>query len=152
MFDNTTRRTFILTSSAVITAGLAGCIGDDDNENNGDADGPDQFEIDPGTTVVLDGYASHWEGVQPSDIEEVDNPTLVLEEGGEYEFEWINADGMTHDLQIWDESNNVVDDLTTDATGDEGEGFTLEFTASSEMTTYVCSFHRTNQIGDLVVE
>ncbi|MFU8867027.1 PKD domain-containing protein [Natronococcus sp.] len=155
-----TRRTVLKAAGAsTIAVALAGCSGDDDDGSNGDDgddgngdDGDGEFEIEAGTEIVLDGYASHWEGVEPSEIEGEQNPTLVLEEGEEYTIEWINADGVTHDLQIWDESDDLVDDLATDSVDAEDEGDSLEFTADPEMVTYVCEYHAANQVGDLVVE
>ncbi|WP_394739940.1 PKD domain-containing protein [Natronococcus roseus] len=152
MTDHTRRTVLKAAGASTIAIALAGCAGDDDNgddEENG-ADG--EFEIEAGTEIVLDGYSSHWEGLEPSEIEGEENPTLVLEEGEEYTMEWINADGVAHDLQIWDEDDELVDDLATDSIEDEGESDSLEFTAEPEMVTYVCEYHETNQIGDLVVE
>ncbi|ELY54589.1 blue (type 1) copper domain-containing protein [Natronococcus amylolyticus DSM 10524] len=157
MTDHTRRTVLKAAGASTIAIALAGCAGDDDNgddnddeENGNGADG--EFEIEAGTEIVLDGYSSHWEGLEPSEIEGEENPTLVLEEGEEYTMEWINADGVTHDLQIWDEDDELVDDLATDSIDDEGESDSLEFTAEPEMVTYVCEYHETNQIGDLVVE
>lgn len=149
------RRTVLRVGGASIaTVLIAGCMGsDDDDGGNGDAGNGDAsgIEIDPGTDIVFDGYSTHWEDLQPSAIDGEENPTLVLEDGGEYTMEWINADGVTHDLEIQDEDGAVVDDLATDAIGGEGEGATLEFTATPEMAEYVCTFH-SPQRGDIVVE
>ena len=154
---DTTRRTVVKTTGAAIaTALIAGCLGGDDDgddgngDGNGSGNGNDEFAIDSGTDVVLDGYASHWEGVEPSAIDGVENPTLVLEEGGEYTFEWINADGMAHDLQLQDDGGDALE--STDEIDAEGEGATLEFTADADMVTYICTLHPNNQVGDLVVE
>ncbi|AGB39003.1 twin-arginine translocation signal domain-containing protein [Natronococcus occultus] len=157
MTDHTRRTVLKAAGASTIAVAIAGCAGDDNdngNDENGDENGEDAdgFEIDPGTEIVLDGYASHWEGIEPDEIDGEDNPTLVLEEGEEYTIEWINADGVAHDLQIWDEDDELVDDLATDSIDDEGEGDSLEFTAEPEMVTYVCEYHETNQVGDLVVE
>lgn len=94
--------------------------------------------------------------INSSEIEGENNPTLLLEEGEDYTIEWINADGVNHDLQIWDESDDLVDDLATDSIDAERErereSDSLEFTADPDMTTYVCEYHSSNQVGDLVVE
>lgn len=150
MNDETTRRTFLATTGAAVAVGLAGCTGDDDGDDGGDGDV--EIEIDAGTTVELEGYATHWEGVAPGSIDGEENPTLILEEGGEYTFEWVNGDGVVHDLEIHDDGGDVVDDLETEDIDEEGEGDSLTFEASSEMTTYICSFHTAQQVGDLVVE
>ena len=154
------RRRFIGVTAATASAALlAGCSDDDgppaDDGDNGDGDGadePDGFAIDPGTEVVLDGYTQHWEGVAPAAIEGEENPTLVLEEGAEYTFEWINADNVMHDLQLRDDSGDVVNDLETDPVQEEGESATLEVTADSAIATYVCSYHVGTQSGDIAIE
>ncbi|WP_440769238.1 plastocyanin/azurin family copper-binding protein [Natronorubrum sp. DTA28] len=146
-----TRRTVLKAAGATtIAAVAAGCLGGDDD--NGDDNGDDTYEIDPGTDIVVDGYNSHWEGVEPSAIDGVENPTLVLEEGEDYTIEWVNADNMAHDLQIWDDGGDVVDELATDEVAAEGDSASLDFTASSEMAAYVCSLHSGSQYADLVVE
>ncbi len=157
------RRTFTITLGSALAVGLAGCADDndgpepdddgeepaDDADDDADVDG---YEIDGGTEIVLDGYSTHWEGVEPGEIDGEENPTLVLEAGEEYTIEWVNADDVLHDLRIWDDDDEVVDDLISDEVDEEGESATLEFTASEEMTTYVCSYHQAQQVGDLVVE
>ena len=143
-------------SIAIVTAG---CLGsDDESDNNDDDPDPDDdddvdgIEIAAGTEIVFDGYTEHWEGVEPEAIAGEQNPTLLLEEGGDYTMEWINADGATHNLEIWDEGDDIIDDLATASIGDEGERDSIEFTAQSEMVTYVCQYHVATQVGDLVVQ
>lgn len=159
MIDQTRRTVLKAAGASTIAIAAAGCLGDDgdngedengETEENGDGNG--EFQIEAGAEIVLDGYSSHWEGVEPSEIEGENNPTLLLEEGEDYTIEWINADGVNHDLQIWDESDDLVDDLATDSIDAEGESDSLEFTADPDMTTYVCEYHSSNQVGDLVVE
>lgn len=155
------RRRFLGAVGAVALApAVAGCLGGDedepepDDDTNGDTGGDGQadgFEVDPGT-ISLEGYASHWEGVAPGSIEGEQNPTLVLEDGAEYTVEWTNADGVVHDLQIWDDGGDVVDDAATDQVSEEGATAEVTFTASPEMVTYVCTFHRAMQVGDIVVQ
>lgn len=139
--------------ASTFAVAVAGRTGGDNDEGNGDENGgDDEFEIDPDAKIVLEGYASGWDGLEPGPIEGETNPTLVLEQGGEYTMEWVSGQNMGHDLQIRDDADEVVDELATEEVGSEGEGATLEFTVSSEVVTYVCSLHAGNQIGDLVVE
>ncbi len=155
---NATRRTVLKATGASLTvAAFAGCLGSDDDDggedpgNDDDNGGDEVFEIESGESIVFDGYSSHWEGLEPASIEGEENPTLQLEDGGEYTMEWINADGATHDLDIQDDGGETVNDLVTDPIGDVDEGASLEFTATSEMAQYVCNFH-SQQVGDLIVE
>lgn len=147
----TDRRQFLIAAGGTILAtSLAGCSGSGDG---GGGDGSDDAgALDPGTTVEIEGYVTHWEGLAPSSIEGEENPTIVLEEGAEYTFEWVNGDGSVHNLEIWDDGEDVVDDLETQDAQNEGEGASLTFTASSEMTSYVCSYHQAQQSGELDVQ
>lgn len=142
------RRWFLKAVGATAaTAAVAGCIGDDDDD---DDIGPDDWE--GVTEIVVDGYADRWEGVEPEFIEGVENPTLYLTEGTEYTITWVNADGLLHDLQIWDDDDNLVDDYASDETSTEGEEIDMDFTASSEMAQYACTYHWTQgQIGPIEI-
>lgn len=147
MGDNETisRRTVIKVGGAVgVGALLAGCTGDDG--------GAESVEIDPGTTIVFNGLSSSWEGKQPADIDGVDNPTLVLEEGGEYEIGWDEGDGAPHNIAIRDDSGNVIDDLATETVSTPDDEQFLTFEASSEMADYVCEPHLTDMVGQIDVE
>lgn len=149
------RRRFIGVTAATASAALlAGCSDDDSppTDDDGGEDEPDGFAIDPGTEVVFDGYTQHWEGISPAAIEGEENPTLILEEGAEYTFEWINADNVMHDLQFRDAGGDVVNDFETDPVQEEGESATLEVTADSAIVEYVCSYHVGTQSGDIVIE
>lgn len=119
----------------------------------GDAEPVDGFEIDPDETIVFEGYITHWEGVEPDPLAGEENPTIVLQEGEEYEMRWINGDDQFHNLEIWDEDEEIVDDLVTeDIDSEGGESEPLAFTASEEMVTYVCRYHQGQQRGDIVVQ
>lgn len=152
------RRRILAAAGTVSILSLAGCAGISGGDEEEGPDAADESAepatgdtIAPGTTIVVDGYSSHWEGIEPAEIEGEDNPTLYLEDGAEYELEWINADNVLHDLQIWDENDNVVDNLVTDELADEGQRDSLTFTATSEMAAYACSFHAVMQIGAIEV-
>lgn len=136
------RRWFLKAAGATIaTAAVAGCIGDDDD--NDDANWEDVREI------VLRGYATHWEGVEPDFIDGDQNMTLVLYEGEEYTIEWINGDGIDHDLEIQDGDGNVL--YSTETVSSSGESASVTFTASADMAAYECSYHRGIQRGDIEI-
>ena len=156
------RRTAMkLTGAAAATALVAGCSdnGDDnggaddngdDDDANGDADG---FEIDPDETIVLEGITGGWEGIEPSQIEGEENPTLILQDGEDYEITWEQGDGSQHNVQLWDENEEIVEDYETDLTDDpdpEGDDL-LEFTATDEIAYYRCDPHP-NMQGEVQVE
>ncbi|APW97230.1 hypothetical protein CHINAEXTREME_05340 [Halobiforma lacisalsi AJ5] len=154
------RRTAMkMTGAAAATALVAGCSDDeggnggDDDDGSNDDGGSDGYEIESGTMIELNAQTAGWEGIAPSDIEGEENPTLVLQEGEDYEIGWPNeSDGSTHNIEIRDDGGDVVDDLSTEEDNEPSEDQVLEFTASSEMASYVCNPHETTMIGDLVVE
>ncbi|TYL38971.1 hypothetical protein CV102_09420 [Natronococcus pandeyae] len=112
----------------------------------------DRYEIAPGESITLDGVTSGWVGIAPSEIEGEANPTLVLEEGAEYEIGWVDSDGMSHNVELRDEGDEVVDDYTTELTDDPGDDQFLEFEASRELAYYVCHPHEAVMRGRIHVE
>ena len=143
------RRLLQIAGAASATALVAGCTGngDDDDEpapadDDGDDNGEevDESEWEDVDTIELDGYTAGWEGVSPAPIEGETNPTIVLFEGEEYDFTWYNQDGAGHNIEIWDEDEEVVGDYATDIVTDDEQ--TLEgVVASSEMAYYRCDPH-----------
>ncbi|MFA9416223.1 twin-arginine translocation signal domain-containing protein [Natrinema sp. HArc-T2] len=150
------RRTALkLTGAAASTALIAGCSGGGNGNGNGNgnggSDGP--AEIESGAKIEFDGQTGGWEGLSPSSIEGATNPTLVLTEGETYEMGWTTGDGAQHNIEIRNDSGDVVNDLKTEGTSSqEPEDQWLEFEASSDMTTYICEFHTTTMVGELQVE
>ncbi|WP_323171769.1 plastocyanin/azurin family copper-binding protein [Natrialba sp. PRR66] len=174
---NQRRRTVLRTVGA--TAGTvlaAGCLSGADDGNgtenetetqnggeNGttddDADAEDEGETDQHVnpeawtdveTIELRGVMNGWEGVAPDPIAGETNPTLVLFAGQEYTFTWTNADGRPHNIELWDETGELVDDdYGTDLMQKQGETQTLDgVTASEEIATYRCKPHDTME-GDV---
>ena len=142
--ETLTRRTALkLGVAAGATTVLAGCTG---------SDGDGSVSIDPGTRIVFGGYSTHWEGSQPADIEGMENPTLVLEEGETYEMGWDDGDGVSHNIEIHDDDGNVVDDLSTEQVASPDDDQFLEFEATSEMAEYVCAPHPMDMLGQIEVE
>ncbi|ELY86517.1 hypothetical protein C483_18945 [Natrialba hulunbeirensis JCM 10989] len=150
MTDQThTRRTVLQAAGATSVVALAaGCLSDDEEENgtgNGGGNGEDDDDIDPSEwedvdTIELDGATGGWEGVAPDMIAGEQNPTVVLFEGQEYDFTWYNADSGTHNIEIWDEDEEIVDDYATDQVNDDEQ--TLSgVVASEEMAYYRCEPH-----------
>lgn len=150
------RRTAMkMTGAAAATAFVAGCSdnGEEEEEENGDGDDEETFDIEPGTTIDLYGDTNGWVGVEPAEIEDEENPTLVLQEGEEYEIGWSEGDGLQHNIEIRDDGGAVVDDYATETTmEEEPEDQFLTFTATEEMAAYVCEPHDAAMNGDLIVE
>ncbi|MEY7848248.1 plastocyanin/azurin family copper-binding protein [Natrarchaeobius sp. A-rgal3] len=151
------RRTFLKVAGATAaTAVVAGCSSDGNGNGNGDdsgnGNGDGEVAIDAGTDIRFDGQTAGWEGLEPSEIDGEQNPTLVLEEGGDYTIGWTEGDGSLHNIEIWDDGGEVVDGLETSETDDPGDDQILEFEASSDMAQYVCDPHETTMVGDIQVE
>ncbi|RQG90172.1 PKD domain-containing protein [Natrarchaeobius halalkaliphilus] len=126
----------------------------DESEENGEPDeetGNGEW-ADVGE-FYFEGRIEAWSGLEPEMIADEDNPTITLIEGQEYDFRWVNADDVVHNLEIRDENDEVVDDYVSDDVGEEGEETTLEgVVASEEMAVYICSYHEAAQAGDIEVE
>lgn len=123
-----------------------------DNEPDEDKNGEENSweSIDE---IVLNGYTSGWEGVEPEAITDDTNPTLVLTEGKEYVITWKNGDGVPHNIEIWDENEEIVKDYETELMEEEGETQSLEIEATETMSEYVCEIHSDwDQRGDIKIE
>ncbi len=162
--DFTTRRVVLKSAGAAgVAALLAGCADegpgeeeeDEEEAPEDDEEEPENGEeaaIEPGTRIEFDAQTPGWVGIEPEEIADEENPTLVLTEGEEYEIGWEEGDGADHNIEIWDENDEVVDDLETEIVQEGGEDQFLEFEASEEMVTYVCEPHEGTMIGDIEVE
>lgn len=145
-----TRRSWLkIAGAASATALIAGCTGGDDDGGDdapADDDGDDGEDVDESAwedvdEIVLEAITAGWEGISPDHIAGEQNPTLVLFEGEEYTFRWENGDGAAHNIEIWDENEDVVGDYQTDI--EDVDEQTLEgVVASSEMAYYRCSPHQ----------
>lgn len=100
--------------------------------------------------IVLEGTVRNWVGVEPAPIEGLENPTLLLFEGREYTIEWINGDGVPHNLQIRDEDDDAL--VETDLLDQEGASESLTVEATAAMDSYVCAPHESTMAGAIEVE
>lgn len=154
------RRTYLKhVGAASVTALIAGCANDENEEPaddeepvNDDEEPVDEEEWEGIDEFYFEGRIQAWTGIEPDVIAGEDNPTLVLFEGEEYDFRWVNEDGAMHNIAIYDEDEEVVDDYATEGMDEEGEEETLEgVVVTEEMVTYICEFHPTTQVGDIEV-
>ncbi|MFA9416224.1 plastocyanin [Natrinema sp. HArc-T2] len=109
-------------------------------------------ELEPGADIRFSGQTVSWEGLSPAALEGVENPTLVLQEGEDYSIGWTDGDGAMHNLQIRNDSDEIVNGLETPMVTEPDKDQILEFTASPEMTQYACHPHETTMIGSIRVE
>ncbi|AHG04678.1 glucose/sorbosone dehydrogenase [Halobacterium sp. DL1] len=109
-----------------------------------------------GTTVTaqqtefrLGGELSGWQGQAPASIEGVENPTLELQTGQEYSIVWENLDGQPHNVAIVDGDGNRL--VSSEIISEQGATQTVTFTATAEMTEYLCEVHPTSMVGSLSI-
>ncbi|WP_076610400.1 hypothetical protein [Natronorubrum thiooxidans] len=151
------RRTFLSGVAGTLAAvSVAGCLGGDDEPTEpepvvdaaesleGDTDPAAWQDVDE---IVFDGYVGGWVGVEPPAIDRVENPTLVLVAGREYEITWENMDGVHHNIAFWDADQDVVEEYSTDGNETIGKVETLEFQATTTMENYLCEYQQAGQIG-----
>lgn len=150
------RRTAVkLAGAAASTALVAGCTGNGDDDDDNDED--EGIEVDPDETILLEGITAGWEGLEPSQIETEENPTLILQEGETYEIGWVQGDGANHNIVIWDENEDVVEDYylydseEDDTTDPDEDGDFMEFEVTEDVHYYRCFPHPGMQ-GRIIVE
>lgn len=162
--QGTGRRQFLSGVTATVgVAFAAGCLGSVDEQDDDDVDEPvvDAAETTETNTdseawadvdtLLFDGWVGGWVGVKPEPIDRVENPTLVLVDGREYEVTWENMDGVHHNFAFWDENHDVVSEYSTQGNEDKGRLETLRFVATPEMETYRCEYQQARQRGDVIV-
>ncbi len=108
--------------------------------------------IEPGTAIEFEGDTGGWIGLSPEEIEGEENPTLTLAEGESYEIGWTEGDGAGHNVAVYDDDGEVVDDLSTSVVADPGDDQWLEFEASDEMAQYVCEPHLGTMVGNIEMQ
>ncbi|AXR79771.1 hypothetical protein [Natrarchaeobaculum sulfurireducens] len=153
------RRTLLAGGATLATIALVGCLEDDDEDEPEpvvDAAESLEEETDPDAwheveSIRFDGWVGGWVGVEPDVIDRVENPTLVLVEGREYELTWENMDGVHHNFAFWDADREGVRDYATDGNEEKGETETLRFEATPEMATYRCEYQQEGQVGDVEI-
>lgn len=148
------RRTALkVTGTAAATALVAGCSsgGGGDDGSSDDGSSSSEVEVDPGQ-IEFEAATNAWVGLAPDSISEEENPTLVLQEGEEYEIGWTEGDDANHNIEIRDSNDEVIDEFETDEVADPGDDQWLTFDANSDMATYVCDPHEDMMVGDITVE
>lgn len=139
------RRAVVKASGVTGAALLAGCLNDDDPDN-------DIAQWEDVDEFYFEGRVEAWTGLEPDLIDGEDNPTITLIEGQEYDFRWVNADGVLHNMEIRDDDGEIIDDYQSDDVSEEGEEAVIEgVVATEEMDVYICMFHTTTQVGDIEV-
>ncbi|OIB59306.1 twin-arginine translocation signal domain-containing protein [Natrialba sp. SSL1] len=168
--NSKTRRTILKVAGAVgATAFLAGCADDNGNgeengngdepapDENGDENGNDEPDdengeaIEPDTVIELDAQTAGWVGIEPEEIADEENPTLTLEDGAQYEIGWEEGDGSTHNIELVDEDDEVVDDYETDEADEGGDDQFIEFEATDDIAEYVCRPHEGTMRGTIEI-
>ena len=102
-----------------------------------------------GTSYQFRGVVQGWMGQAPPRIEGQQNPTLQLQAGQQYEVTWTNGDGVPHNFTIQDAEGNAL--AQTETISEQGASLTLTFTASQEMTQYICTIHPNTMVGNIEI-
>ena len=159
MHNSVTRRNALAVAGVAGFSLLAGCSDDNDDDNNDADDNDDEPAIGLGREdwedvdeFYFEGRIEAWTGIDPDVIDGEENPTIGLIEGQEYDFRWVNEDGVLHNLEIRDGDGEIVDDYVSDDVSDAGEEAEIEgVVATEEMVTYICTYHESTQVGDIEV-
>lgn len=139
-YDRTTRRGFLTAAGATGVALGVGSVG---------ATGVEWQTGDAETHYRFGGRISGWQGREPESIADTVNPTIELQAGSEYAITWVNVDGAPHNVAILGQSGDVL--AQTEIISGQGESQTLRFTATEEMSSYICQVHPNSMAGDIVV-
>lgn len=97
----------------------------------------------------LGGRVSGWQGRDPSSIAQTTNPTLNLQADTEYEITWENVDGAPHNVAILGQDGTVLE--RTEIINEQGATQTLRFTATREMSVYICQVHPDSMRGEIAI-
>lgn len=100
-------------------------------------------------TYELVGERSGWVGKSPSDIEDVENPTLDVVPDETFRVKWENGDGMPHNFNIQNGHGQNVE--SSSLVSEEGATQTVTFTAASNFDQYYCAPHPDAMRGDFRV-
>lgn len=111
---------------------------------------PASVTQEPVETFEFLGRTSGWVGVSPSEIEDVQNPTLTLEAGETYQIFWDNDDGATHNFHIIDRNGETI--IQTDIITSGSQEFTFESTETLAGGKYQCDPHAGRMNGDIEIE
>ncbi|ELY88705.1 blue copper domain protein [Natrialba hulunbeirensis JCM 10989] len=144
------RRRFLQTAAVTGAAAGISAVGAAEDQDESADDGEDTDEAHDWSQIELGGFSDAWLGQSPEEIEDVENPTLYLEEGESYEVTWENLDDVEHNFVIINEEGEHL--LETDLMGEAGETQTVEFEAESEMAEYYCGPHPQTMRGDISFE
>lgn len=76
-------------------------------------------------------------------------PDAELEAGQEYEVVWENPDGQLHDFTIQNSEGTNLGQ--TEQVNQQGATASMTFTATPEMSQYICTIHPNTMVGDVEV-
>jgi hypothetical protein len=118
-------------------------------EENGNGNGE---TLEPDTRIEFDAQTPGWIGMEPEEIADEENPTLTLQDGESYEIGWEVGDGATHNIELVDENDEVIEDYETEEATEGGDEQFLEFDATDEIAEYVCRVHPETMRGTIEIE
>lgn len=143
-------RRALLKGTVPTTVLVSGCSDLLEGDNQPDGQSPEDGEIRSGDveqTFEFEAAMGGWVSTAPSDIEDAVNPTLDLEAGRTYEIQWTNMDGFEHNFVVLDTGGTEL--IRTGTIQQAGQTQVIRFTATEEMTQYMCEIHPSTMRGTL---
>lgn len=101
------------------------------------------------TVIRLEGTTPGWVGMSPDSINGTTNPTLNLTAGERYTIQWVNTDGEPHNVVIRSSEGEQL--VRSPVVAEQGATQNVTFTATENMSTYLCELHPTSMVGDVSV-
>jgi plastocyanin len=143
MVQKTTRRRILQMAGGTLLIGVASASA---SAQEGDE------ALDPDTRIVLEAITEGWVGVEPEEITDEENPTLTLQDGESYEIGWEEGDGVSHNIELVDENDEVIEDYETEEATEGGDDQFIEFDATDEIVEYVCRIHPETMRGEIEIQ
>jgi plastocyanin len=142
--ETTRRRVLQMTGGALLTGAASASAYAQEDE--------DDEALEPDTQIVLDAQTDGWIGVEPEEIADDENPTLTLQDGESYEIGWEEGDGESHNIELVDDNDEVVEDYETEESEEGGDDQFIEFDATDEIGEYVCRVHPEAMRGEIEIQ
>lgn len=130
--SDVSRRTALKSGLAAVGIGISGSVSATAQET---------------TTYQFGGEVSGWQGQAPSSLQGQTNPTLNLQPGTQYEVTWENLDGAPHNFAIHDSGGSAI--ISSQIISEQGATQTVTFTASENMSEYICEVHPSTMVGNI---
>jgi len=125
--SSASRRRFLTITAGTVVGASALASGQETTTADGE-------QPEPVESFRFGGEVQAWQGREPEEIADTENPTMELQAGQVYEITWENLDGQPHNWAFRDaDGNDLAVIFPNVETGTAGDGTTTE--AATETTT-----------------